>query len=140
MTEPTLPPNISPDNQPPKPQVRYRFYCKICGTEFRAVKKHATTCSTTCRVAWSKIDKFGLIETGDEMTPDQIELAERKAKHAKGEDVDITPIDQQSPVKKILKGKLGKNATPEIIGDPVPLPAAAGDGKQIPPPDPKKKK
>lgn len=127
-----------PTDAPPKPPVRYRFYCKICGTEFRAMKKHAITCSDTCRVAWNKIDKFGLIETGDEMTPDQIDLAERKVKHAKGEDVDITPLDQQSPVKKILRGKLGKNHKPEVIGDPIP--AAAGDGAKVPePPKPDKK-
>ena len=144
MTDTTLNPTALPA---PKPQVRYRFFCKICGTPFRAMKKHAITCSTTCRVAWNKIDKFGLIETGDEMTPDQIDLAERKVRHAKGEDVDITPLEQQGPVGKILNGKLGKKVTPEVIGDPIIPAKAAGDGVKVPepvkeatPPDPKKQR
>ena len=74
----------------------YNFYCVVCGEPFKATKKHARTCKTTCRVALSKLMRLNLQD--EKTTPTQDEIIAAKVAMVKG---------QASPIKEIT------NPTPE---------------------------
>lgn len=77
------------DEKEKKKPLLYKFYCKICGTEMRVVKKHATTCSDTCRVALSNIMRYGA-EPNEPLSKEQREEVDAKIKSARGQDgVDV---------------------------------------------------
>ena len=103
---------MSETENPPKAPIRYKFYCKICGKEFRAGKKHAQTCSASCRVALSNIMRYSVDPKDEDLTPDERLLADAKTEHAKGANVDIS--GDKRPLHKRMMGKDDKSAP---IGD-----------------------
>lgn len=74
-----------------KKPIVYKFHCKICGTEFRPLKKHAMTCSTTCRVALSNIMRYSEDPIDPNETPltdEDKKLIDEKIAKAKGEGIE----------------------------------------------------
>jgi len=84
--------------------VTYLFYCKICGTPMRVTKKHAQTCGASCRVALSNIMRYGIEDTGDDLTEEEREEVDKKIAVAKG---------KEEPPSGILKKIRSKNQKPK---------------------------
>ena len=64
----------------------YKFFCIICGTEMHIKKKHAKTCSTACRVAYSNIMMQNVVEDED-LSDEDRKLADEKIAEATGGEV-----------------------------------------------------
>ena len=115
------------DEKEKKKPLTYKFYCKICGAEMRVVKKHAQTCSDTCRMALSNIMRYGA-EPDEPITKEQRAEIDEKIEEAKG----LGPVkvlanitNQKGPKSKkvqepisdkAVKDSKESQATPPVAG------------------------
>lgn len=116
------------DDKVKKEPLLYKLYCTICGAEMRIVRKHARTCSDTCRVALSNIMRYGA-EPNEPVTKEQREEIDEKILEAKGQgkvDVVASITNQKgkktSKLQEPISDKQVKDAKESPTDPKAPLP------------------